>query len=122
MTEEERMALDEEVCKYLGIEPKRKRDCRCKRSPYLNDDQNDASCRCSIILIYPAVSTTWEGLGLVVERLRAKERRWDHMALPTSWGAAIFDSEAQRWSSTAYGESLPLALALAVQQLAKERG
>lgn len=72
-------ALDRVVCEFLGIAPRRYALIKCtcnKRSAYLSEEQNDYVCECPRRPVYPPVSSTWEGFGMVVKRLDEVDLVW----------------------------------------------
>ena len=109
-----------ELCEWLGIPAKKITDCYCEHGP------TDVRCQCIGFTTHHPALDTWPGFPVLIEKLKEKEMRWDHMAIADSeqWGASVFAPESGRWY-TQYGKSLPAALyaaAVALMKREKERG
>lgn len=127
--------LDREVCEFLGIPPRREW-CVGRESErsiriyfgseeytrkWLAEKQADGLHLDQEVWpldVYPAVSTTWEGFGLMVAALKKKD--WYVGCSVNSAGrdiATIVTKQSGRSDESA--DTIPLALALAVQVFAK---
>lgn len=106
MTDKELRALDAACCQFAGLEP------RIERQLIDRFEQPE------IVLTYPPVSTSWEAAGRLMEDLEAVTVTVEKVIVEkvASWESTV--EQGNRFIRV-FADSGPLALALAVAELAK---
>lgn len=121
--------IDAAACQAAGLESKVTWSCQCDRSniKYLNSEQLDAECTAKVREEeYPRVSTTGDAMLLLMDALPDHVEAQIFRRQKNHYVCKIYDLESDKdgWDAKAVTDSAPMALALAVCELAraKEQG